>query len=136
MTEDPITELELQVSAEPGAAPEQVDDLTRQLLTELRDLEVESAELATAGPAPEGAKSGEAVTVGAIALTVLPTFLPKVVDFVQAWVTRGEGRVVKFKGKVGGQQIEFEGSAEALKTMLATLSSDPPKSRTRKKKEA
>ncbi len=67
----------------------------------------------------------EAVTAGAIAIAVLPTFLPKLVEFIQAWALRGQGRTVKFKGKVAGQEVEFEGSAEDLKPLLATLSALP-----------
>jgi hypothetical protein len=61
--------------------------------------------------------------LGAVAVAVLPSVLPKVVEFCQAWALRGQGRTVKFKGKVGGQEIEFEGKAEDLKTILAQLSS-------------
>jgi hypothetical protein len=44
------------------------------------------------------------------------------VDFVQAWSLRGQSRSVKFKGKIGGQDIEFEGPADELKVLMATLS--------------
>jgi len=39
-----------------------------------------------------------------------------VVDLVQDWLTRGQGRTVKFKG----MGIEFEGSPEELQKFLAT----------------
>ena len=114
--------LTLEVQAGPEATPEEVDDLTRQLLADLREMDVESAELVSAGPAPEGAKVVDPVTLGALALAVLPAVLPKVVDFVQSWSQRGQSRSVKFKGKVGGQSIEFEGPADELKALIANLS--------------
>jgi len=99
------------------ATEEDIDRMTRQLLSELRELDVESAELTKGGPAPKGSK-GDPITIGSIALVVLPVILPKVADLVQGWSTRGEGRTVKFKGK----GIEFEGSPEELQKLLETLS--------------
>ena len=117
--------LNLSIEGGPETTPEERDALARQLLDELRDTEVESAALATAGAAPAGTKSPEAITLGALAVAVLPTFLPKLVDFVQAWALRGQGRTVKFKGKVGGQEMEFEGTADELKAVLAALQPPP-----------
>ena len=116
-----VTELQLQVSAT-DATTEDLDEITRQLLTELREMDVQSAQLVTAGPAPSGSKAIDPVTVGSIAISVLPATLPKVVEAVQAWALRGSNRTVKFKGKVGRQAIEFEGSAEDLQKILAQLS--------------
>ncbi len=112
----------LQIGAGEGADAEELDRLTRQLRDELQDLSgVETVELARGGPAPQGTKAVDPVTLGALALVVLPTILPKLVEFLQAWVLRERGRTVKFKGAVGGQQIEFEGAAEELKALLTTL---------------
>ena len=105
-----------------NATDEDLDEMARQLLLELRDMEVESAALVSSGNAPAGTKSADPITIGAIALVVLPTFLPKVVDFVQAWSLRNQGRTVKFKGKIAGQTVEFEGSAEDLQNLISSLS--------------
>ena len=96
---------------------EDIDQMTRQLLSELRDMNIESAELVKSDPAPSGTKSVDPVIIGNIAITVLPALLPNVISLVQAWATRGQGRTVKFKGK----GIEFEGSPEELRKLLATL---------------
>lgn len=108
-------EFEIQVSVS-DATDEELDRMTRQLLSELRELDVESAKLLKSGPAPEGSK-GDPITIGNIALEVLPAVLPGVVGLVQAWMARGQGRVVKFKGK----GIEFEGSPEELQKLLERL---------------
>lgn len=113
--------LDLQISAA-DASDEELDALARQLLDELRDQDVESARLGQGAAAPEGTKAVDPVTIGALAIAVLPTFLPKVVEFIQAWAIRGQGRAVKFKGQVAGQPFEFEGSAEDLQKLLAALS--------------
>jgi hypothetical protein len=121
MDQPKLTQLNLEISAS-GATVEDIDRMTRQLLSELRELDVESAELAKGGRAPDGTKSLDPVTIGSIAIAVLPTALPKVVEAIQAWVLRGSNRTVKFKGKVGGQAIEFEGPADDLQRLLTKLS--------------
>lgn len=111
-----LIELNIEVSAS-DATEDEVDRMTRQLLVELRDLDVESAHLAKGGPAPVGSK-GDAITMGAIVLEVLPAVLPSVLGLVQSWVGRRQGRNVKFKG----MGIEFEGSSQDLQKILEMLS--------------
>lgn len=114
-----FTQLNIEISAS-DATEEDIDRMTRQLLSELRELDVESAELTKGGPAPKGSK-GELLTIGSIAIDLLPAVLPNVIGLVQAWVMRGQGRTVKFKGKIGGQMIEFEGPPEELQKLLEIL---------------
>lgn len=113
-TEESIA-FEINVFAE-DATVEDLDRMTRNLLAELREVRVDSASLASKGSAPEGSK-GDPVTVGSLVIEALPAVLPAVVGLVQAWVARGQGRTVKFKGK----DFEFEGSPEELQKILATL---------------
>ena len=108
-------EFEIQVSVS-DATEEDIDRATRQLLSELMELNVESAALEKGGPAPHGTK-GDPITLGVIAIQVLPVAIPSVIGLVQAWVMRGQGRTVKFKGK----GIDFEGSPEELQKLLAGL---------------
>jgi hypothetical protein len=115
MNENDKVDLNLEVIAS-DATDEELDHATRQLLSELRDLDVESAELAKGKPAPDGSK-GDPITIGNIALEVLPAAIPSVIALVQAWITRGQGRTVKFKGR----GIEFEGSPEELQKLLRSL---------------
>jgi hypothetical protein len=120
MDDTEFTDLNIEISAT-DTSEDDVDRMTRQLLSELRDLEVESAELTRGATAPHGTKSVDPVMMGNIAVAVLPSILPKVVEFVQAWAMRGHGRIVKFKGKIAGQVIEFEGSPEDLRELLEKL---------------
>ncbi len=113
--------LTLQLDAGADAGAEELDRLTRQLLGEIREVEVESAKLVTSGAAPTGAK-GDPVTLGALAVLVLPSVLPKLIEVLQAWMMRGQGRTVKFKGRVAVGEIEIEGATpDELRTFLATL---------------
>jgi len=112
---DPI-QLNIEVSVT-DATEDEIDRMTRYLLQEMRELDVESAQLARGGPAPVGSK-GDAITMGTIVLEVLPAILPSVLGLLQSWVTRGQGRIVKFKG----MGIEFEGSREEFQKILEMLS--------------
>ena len=115
MSDPELTKLSIEVSA-PDVSEEEIDWMTRQLLSELRELDVESAELTKGGPAPAGTK-GDPISIGSIALELLPSVLPSVFGLVQAWASRGQGRTIKFKG----EGIEFEGSLEDLQKLLETL---------------
>ena len=121
MTTEDVLNFELEISAEDTTETD-LDKITRNLFAELRETDVESIELASSGFAPSGSKTGDPVTTGAIVLAVLPTFLPKIVEFIQAWALRGHGRTVKFKGEIGGQPFEFEGNSEDLQKLIETLS--------------
>ena len=109
----------IEVSAS-DATEEDIDWMTRQLLSELRELDIESAELTKGGDVPAGAK-GDPISIGSIALELLPAVLPAVLGLVQNWTARGRGRTVKFKGQIGDGLIEFEGSAEELQKLIASL---------------
>ncbi len=91
---------------EPGADAERVDELTQHLMRDLRDLGAEYVERPTDGPSLEGTKGASAFTWGALALGAAPAFLPKLVEFLQAWTLRGEKRTVKIKTPAG-VEVEF-----------------------------
>ncbi len=102
--------VDLNVFVEPN---EQIDlkDLdryTRQLRDEIREAQVESVDLVSADEIPEGARSAEALTLGALAIAVLPAVLPKVVELLHAWLMRMQGRIVKIKIQSGDQVVEVE----------------------------
>ena len=118
MAHPELNQLNIEISAA-DASEEDIDRMTRQLLSELRELDIESAELAKGEAAPAGAK-GDFTLVGSIALELIPDLLPGVIGLVQAWAfrpRRQEINVIKFKG----MGIEFEGAPEELQKLLITL---------------
>jgi hypothetical protein len=127
-------DVHLLVEIDPG--PEVGDDgldmQTRNLRGELLDLGVSDAELVRDQVTPEGTKSAEAVTLGSLALVVLPSFLPKLVEYLQSWTQRDENRRVKIKTQVGDRSIELDYlpsslSAKELKQLVETLTGSPEK---------
>ncbi len=112
-------QLNLEISVS-DAADDEIDRTTRQLLSESKKTDVETAELAKGGRPPEGSE-GDPVTLGSIALAVLPGALPKVIDSVQSWSLGGPGWTVKFKGEIGGKTIEVEGSSDEFQELIPAL---------------
>lgn len=99
---------------------EDLDAMTRQLRTEIEELGVESVRLATAA-APPGTKSMEAVTIGALAVTVLPAVLPRLIEFLQAWTLRSKDQMVKIKASVGDRTVDVEYPAGASEAVVREL---------------
>ena len=124
-------QLILQLNAGQDEDAEELDRLTRQFLTEIRELEVESADLVKSSDLPQGAKAGELVTLGSLAVVVLPVIAPKVIELLQSWTTRAENRTVKIKAQVDNRSIEVEYSPSAmsatdLKHLVHTLTEALP----------
>ena len=120
MDEAGLLQLDLTVSIS-DSTDEELDDVTRRLATELRDLDVESVKLLTTGEAPEGTKGLDSVAIGAIAISVLPSMLSTLFEHLLSWSLQGRGRTIKFKGWVANQQIEFEGSFDEMQKLVAFL---------------
>jgi hypothetical protein len=112
--------IDLMVSA-PANSDEEQDRTTRQLLRELKTFDLESVQLKSMGAPPVGAKGVEAVTAGTIAVSVLPAVFPKLVEFLQAWSLQGRGRTIKFKGRIAGQNVDFEGSIDEMQKLVSIL---------------
>ena len=109
MPGDPnATRLTIEVDAGGDALPEDVDALTRRLRSEIQDFGVEDVTLKTTTAVPAGTKSVEAVTVGALAVTLLPQVLPRLIEFLQAWSLRSKDRTVKIKASVGDRSVDIE----------------------------
>jgi len=114
MDNQEFMQLNIEISAS-DATEEELDRMTRQLRREIRETDVESVELLKEGTAPAGTMSGgDVVTIGSLVVSALPTVLPSVVAFVQAWSTRTPGRTIKFKY----EGLEYEGSREDLEKLL------------------
>jgi hypothetical protein len=113
---------------------ETLDRMTRELLSEVQELDVESAELLKGVELPEGAKSGEMVNLGALVVTILPVVTPKIIELLQSWSTRTGNRTVKIKAQVEDRSIEVEYSPTTmslseLKNLVNTLTQALPPAR-------
>jgi len=93
---------------------EEIDRATRQLLMELRDEPVESAEL-VGGKAPPGTKGLE-TAAAEIAVIVLPT----AIKILMEKSTRKKV-TIRFEGRLGGSPIKFEGAAADFAQVIGAL---------------
>jgi len=119
------TELLIELSLGDGDSNE-LDELTRQLKTEIEEIRVDSVEQVSKGNAPEGTKSVDWASIGQIAITLAPTLIPPLFDLLKSWIDRKPSTPVKIKVKVGKRtaQIEYDPtktSAEDLNTLVRTL---------------
>ncbi len=79
--------LRLQIEAADADA-EELAGLAYQLRNEIRNLDVESVELTSGGPAPKGTMAGGAVIPGALTIALRPPTLPSLVDLLMHWLAR------------------------------------------------
>src|SRR5262245_32924035 len=119
----------LNVSSGPDADADELDRLTRALRSEIQEIEVESVELVRGQNKPEHTKGVDPVTFGALAIAVLPSVAPKLIDFLQSWVMRADNRTVKIKTQIGERSLEVECSQkllsqDELKKLIDTLTSE------------
>lgn len=119
--------ISLLVSVGDGTAnDEEIDRLTRRLRQQLSELDVDRVQMAQGGPAPAGAKAVDPVAVGTLVVTLLPAVVPKVLEFLHAWMLRDTGRTIKIRAAAGDRSFDVEyspgvTSEEDVKRMLQTF---------------
>jgi hypothetical protein len=88
---------------------EELLELTQGLRGELLELDVDAVELGTLGEAPEGAKGGDLLAFGGLAIqfALKSSVLRSVVDTTVAWLRRQEARSVKLT--LDGDTLELTG---------------------------
>lgn len=102
-----------------------VDRLMRRLLREIEDIDVVSAHLDDS-IAPQTGTKGDAVSVGSIEVTVLPSILSALCNLVGNWIDRSQKRTVKFKREIQSLAIEFKGAPAYLYTLLVVIRKESP----------
>ncbi len=121
MSESPA-ELFIELSLEGGDSAE-LDELTRQLRTEVEELNVDSVEEVSAGAAPAGTKAVDLTVIGQMAVTLAPTIVPPLFELLKSWVERKPFTPVKVKVRVGRKtaQIEYDPTRISAKDLDALI---------------
>lgn len=119
---------ELQISISVGDGNEDdLDNLTRQLSSELQQLDIEKIDNALLGGAPMGTKALDWRSVGELIVTLSPAIIPSLFSLLRSWVERKPSVPVKIRIKVGKNktaQIEYDPvstSSEELEELVKTL---------------
>lgn len=93
-----------------GLDQDGVMGLTRNLREGIFSVDVDDVQLDRSGPAPAGAKSGEAIAVGALIVALGPSVIGPLMVAVSSWLSRQPGDVEveidgrRFKGRVTAAQ--------------------------------
>jgi hypothetical protein len=125
MTES--TELLISLSIE-SDDPSELDELTRQLRSEIEELNVDAVENVSQGDAPDGTKAVEWVELGNFVVSLAPIVVPSLFDVLKSYIERKPSVPVKIKVKVGRNktaEIEYDPtktSAEDLDKLIKSLS--------------
>jgi hypothetical protein len=111
----------LVVSGEVDVDQEELGELTAQLRRRLLDLDVDDVLLGRSGAVvPEGAKPGEIIEIGALAVSLAPAVLRPVLHLVETWMQNRPVRTVKVD--IGGRTIELgHASREQQERLVATF---------------
>jgi hypothetical protein len=118
-------ELFIELSLDGGDNSE-LDELARQLRTEVEDLDVDSVDGVWDGTAPHGTKAADIAAIGQMAVTLAPTLIPPLFELLKSWVERKPSTPVKIKVRVGKRtaQIEYDPtktSPKELEALVKTL---------------
>lgn len=116
--------LMLRVEAEGG--PEVVDDACRNLSRQLHTSGMVEFPRPETHPAPEGTKSADVFTLGALAIAVAPSFLPALVDYLKLWMSQRANQkvVIELKRADNATRIEFhpdQMSAADIQSLVAVV---------------
>src|SRR5688572_12890102 len=84
--------LTLHIQAGEEVDADELDRLTRQLRDEIEELGIESVELVREGSPPSGAKVVEPVSLGGLAIKILPAALPALIGHVRDRLLFGDNK--------------------------------------------
>lgn len=110
------TDLTLVIDGGSETDAEEVSNLTTQLRQRLLELNVHKVELVRTAELPEGAKPVDAVTIGALTVSLAPPLLQAVVELVRAWLSSRPIRSAKVT--IDGDSIELTGVSEIAQERL------------------
>jgi hypothetical protein len=99
-----------------GADAEELDEAARDLLRELRELDVESVERPSAGPVPPGARAVEVAALGTLVVKLGGAALGPVARVLQGWLSRRSNRSIKLT--LGADSVEISGGSEAYQRQM------------------
>lgn len=95
-------EIRLAITEE-GASSERLDNLTTQLMNDLKQLKIKSAKRLSDKSIEKGAK-GDPLTLGALILVMAPAILSPLVEFLKSWTIERRRIVIEAPN---GAKLEF-----------------------------
>jgi hypothetical protein len=112
--------MRLTLEGEPDSDQDELDELTVQLRAVLLDTDVDDVELVRSQDVPTGAKPGEVVAVGALAVALTPIALRGALQLVETWLATRPVRKVRIV--LGDDTLELEqASPEQQQRLVETF---------------
>lgn len=97
---------------ETGSDPDRLDQLTRQLRDELRQLDVQDVRALSSSEVPAGARGLDAATVSTLAVALLGSGgLTAVITAARAWLDRGHEAPRSIRLELDGDVLELSGAS-------------------------
>ncbi len=125
MDHEDITQFTIQIDGS-SISEQRLNDITVKLKRELSHLKPLALDLQRDQNAPEGTMSAEAITVGAILVSVLPTMVPAVIEYLRDWCLRNANNTITIKKRSGKEEIEVtfpeDLSPERLQKLIGVVS--------------
>lgn len=124
--EEKVLNLQLEIGLKQDSDNQEVQKMSRSLLKKIKEYSPLEAKLLRVGKkegdkSMDGAKVVDPFTIGALAIAVMPAILPKLIEFLQAWVLKDQNRTLKICTTINGKKIELEGRTRDVKEMLKQL---------------
>lgn len=105
------------IVAEDYADDERLDNLTIQLMRDLKNFDVQSIERASNIKLEKGAK-GDPFTLGALILVAVPAILPPIIEFLKNWAIERRKIVIEAPN---GAKLEFVSDKKYSEAELLTF---------------
>src|SRR5512144_2853620 len=106
-----------------GSDAVELDELTRQLRSEVQELDIDSLHEVSEGVAPAGTKGADFAAIGQMAISLAPSIVPPLFELLKSWVERKPSTPVKVTVKVGRKtaQIEYDPIRTTAKDLEAIM---------------
>jgi hypothetical protein len=104
-----VTRLDLCIETDQEVEAEELAKLAVQLRLRLMELDIESADPPSAGPAPPDTRAGEILEVGALIVMLIrsPELFTLLIETVQSWISQSHPRSVTLEHD--GDKLVVEG---------------------------
>jgi membrane-associated two-gene conflict system component 1 (EACC1) len=112
------TAIKLGLGVEAETDSEEIDELARGLRREIAELDFVEVRQMEVADAPAGAKSGSAVAVGMMVVTLVQGAggIAAITGIVQSWLARSSGRIVELE--IDGDKIRITGASSDAEERL------------------
>ena len=108
--------------AEHGADDARLDQLSRHLRDELRQLDLADVQAGPSQPAPPGSRALDAHTVSTLTVALLGSGgLTALLTAVRAWLDRGHESPRSIRVEVDGDVLELSGASTAERDRLVSM---------------